>query len=850
LVTTIMMRRLSQLGGLLALGVVLLAGRAPAQVTVEATVDSTDVVFNKAFVLTIAINGAQNVSPPAIDDVEGFDVSYLGPSTQVSFVNGHMSASISHRYRVVPLRTGDLTLGPFALQVEGKRYETKPLTMHVAAASGGQRARGAAPSGAAGVRLVVTPAKREVYVGERVDLTVTLYVGNVRIRDLQYPAIAADGITVDKFSQPTEGSGELDGQRYHTVMLRTTMTPVRPGTVDLNVTMGMNQVIGRRGMDSLFDQFFPGDVKAIEVRADPSSFTVLPLPEQGKPADFTGAVGAFDFQLAAQPTTLDVGDPVTLRMEITGTGNLATVAAPSVPVDDRFRAYDAQPVKGEDGAERRVFEQVVIPKVADVHELPAVRFSFFDPSTRGYRTITRGPIALTVEAGHAARPEVVDAQAPAVEPPVAKAQPLGRDIVYIKDAPGALEPRRPHLYQRAWFGLVQLLPVGLFAVVWAYARRRDRLASDPRLVRFRHAGREARRALAGLDAGTAAADFYDELSAALAAYLSAKLDLPPGAVERERVLARLDGNACRSEMRGRVGAFFELVEQARYAPSAVAAAERDTALGLAKSIVEGLERERGLERHLAAGLTLALLCAGTLLAPALADQSSPQTEFFAGNQAYAAGRYAEAIRAYQAVRDAGHDSGALEFNLGNALVKDGQLARAIASYERARRLLPRDPDVQANLSYARELAQVSDDAAPLWQRLAFPFATRATGTELAVIASLCWWGLWLLLAARVLLSRWRVGLGRAAAVSAVAYLIVAASFGLRVAEIELRDAAIVTAAGGSSVRFEPSRTGTEHFPAAPGTALDVTEERDDWLQVRRADGRRGWIPRADVERLQ
>jgi hypothetical protein len=246
---------------------------------------------------------------------------------------------------------------------------------------------------------------------------------------------------------------------------------------------------------------------------------------------------------------------------------------------------------------------------------------------------------------------------------------------------------------------------------------------------------------------------------------------------------------------------------------------------------------------------LALLGAGVLLPAARADEATPQTAFFQGNQAYAAGHYGDAVRAYQSVLDAGQESGALDFNLGNALVKDGKLARAIASYERAHRRLPRDPDVQANLAYALELAQVPAEPAPLWQRVAFPLATRATGSELAVLATVCWWALWLLLGLRALVPRWRPGLDRAVWAAAGIWVIVAGNLGLRLADVDLRQTAIVTASGGSSVRFEPSATGTEHFPAPPGTALDVTEERDDWLQVRRSDGLRGWIPRNAVERV-
>jgi hypothetical protein len=134
--------------------------------------------------------------------------------------------------------------------------------------------------------------------------------------------------------------------------------------------------------------------------------------------------------------------------------------------------------------------------------------------------------------------------------------------------------------------------------------------------------------------------------------------------------------------------------------------------------------------------------------------------------------------------------------------------------------------------------------------LAFPFAGRANASELGLVVSLCWVAFWALLTARLLLPRLRVGLGRAAAVAAVGYLVLAGSFGLRLAEVELRDAAVVTAAGETPVRFEPSATGTQHFPVTAGTRLDVTEERDGWLQVRRDDGQRGWIQAEAVERLR
>jgi len=819
------------------------AGRAAAadpSISVHATVESNDVAVGEPFALTIEVDGAQNVPVPTVE-VDGFRSNYMGPSTQVSYINGKVSQTVSHRYRMIADRPGDFSLGPFVIGYENERYQTAPVPMHV-------RAAGAHPSGKAGgnddsLRLVVQPGKNEVYVGERVPLTVTLYVGSVGVRDLQFPTFEADGVTVEKFGQPEQDTEVVDGRRFTTVRLRTTMTALRPGPVELHATMEMNVSTSRRGADPFFDSMFGGNSKPAQVEAPPPTLTVLALPEAGKPAEFTGALGNFTFDLDAKPTSLDAGDPITLRMTIAGHGNLDGVEAPRVPNDDAFRRYDPQPVKGEDGPTKRVFEQVLIPKRPDVRAIPAVRFSFFDPETRAYQTISRGPIAIEVHAAAASKAAVMDAGSPTAPTP-ATAAPLGRDIVFIKDTPGTFAPRGSNS-RVAWLALLQLLPLLAFVGLWEVARRRDRLAADPRLMRFRAAGRETRQALAAVRVDDPQA--LDRVSTVLSAYLAAKLDLPPGGIERARVVARLNRAGVESALRERVERFLDLSEQARYTRGGDAAANGRAAHELAVAIVDGLERARTLERGL--GVLLVAFCLAAAGTVARADDQPPQAAFFQGNQAYAAAHYDAAVDAYDSVRRSGQTSGALEFNLGNAWVKRGDLGRAIAAYERAARLLPRDPDVAANLAFARDEAKIEVPTPPLWQRLLFPFAASMGGATLAGWTIALWWLFWSLLAVRLFIAGPRLALGRAATLIAALWLLVAASWTFRVVELDAANAAVVVAAGQTPARFEPSDSGTPHFTLTPGAALAVLEERDGWLQVRRADGLRGWIPADAVERV-
>ncbi|MGD9763675.1 MAG: BatD family protein [Candidatus Binatia bacterium] len=835
--------RTAAAGAIFALLLVLGVHASPAAepVSVSASVNARQVAVGEPFLLSIAIEGAQNAPVPVVEP-NSFQVQYAGPSTEVSFVNGKISARVTHRFRLVGERQGEFTLGPFAVEVGGERYETVPIAMRVGPAAG-PRQHPQLAGNPQSMWMVVQPARSEIYVGERVEVGVTLYAGDVRVRDVEFPVIHAEGVTVDKFPEPDQGSEVINGRRYTALRMRTTLTPIQPGTIELHTTMAMTAMTQSA---SLFDQFFGGDWQKLEVVAKPVQLDVLPLPEEGQPKDFSGAVGRFTFTLSAQPTELEAGDPITLRTEIAGVGNLAAVTAPAVPADDRFRRYDPQPVRGEDGADRRVFEQVVIPKSADVREIPALRFTFFDPEQRAYQVIERGPTPIEVRPGAAGKAQVLDAQ-PELPPRAEADAPLGRDLVYIKDAPGTFQ-RGERWYRGGWLAAaVAAPPLGFLAVV-GFARRRARIAADPRLARRRAAAREARRALAAMRAASTGSErFYDDLSSAVATYLAARLDLPPGAVERDTVIARLSQNGTAEALCERTRRFFALIEQARYAGGNTSTG-RDAALALALEIVDGLERARGLSRN------LGRLAVGVALATALGArayaEAPPEAEFFAGNQAYADGRYADAVRAYEAVRDAGWESGALFFNLGNAYMKNGELGRGLANYERAARLLPRDPDVAANLSFAREQAQLEEPAAPLWRRIIAPLAARATGAELASAFLIAWLALWAALALRYAVGRRRGGaLGYVAAAASVLALAIGLSFGRRMVEIESASRAVVIANEDLPARFEPSATGTEHFIVTPGAGVDVLETRNGWLQVRRADGRRGWLPADAVELL-
>ena len=827
--------------------VLLLPAVATAQINVHASLDPPQLQLGESAALSIEIQGAQNAPVPDIPAVDGLTVQYLGPATQVSIVNGRVTQSVTLRYSVAPSKAGAFTIGPLAVTIEGQRYDAGSVTLNVTqtgAAAGG----GGTTLGGEQLKLVLKAAKTELYLHERVPLSLLLYVGNVRVSDLQYPSLPGDGVAIDKLpEQPQQRREQTPQGAYQVVDFTTTLTPLRAGTLTVGpATMGLNQIVRGRGGDPFFGQLFGDSRRPVTLRSDPLVLNVLPLPEADRPADFGGAVGRFDVDVKAGPLALAAGDPVTVTTTIRGIGNLDALTAPAITGSDTLRVYPVQQGTASPGGGDRVFEQVVIPQRPGNVALPETRFSYFDPDARAYRTIVHPPIALTVRPSPQgqAPPQIVGGG-----PTRAKPESLGRDLVFIKDTPGTLVPIGTRRHRSLLFWGFQLIPLAAWLAASAFDRRRQRLTGDVRYARFTRAGRAARVGIADarqkLTAGDHAA-FYDAVARAVGDYLAAKLDLPPGGVTAEAVRDRLGRRGLPPELARNLEEFLATCERARFAPAADASAEMQRTIERADAIVRGLERERRLGRAVAAAALLLMSVASFGWAAPAAE--SPNTVFFRANTFYAEEHYAEAAAQYEEILAAGLESGNVHFNLGNAYFKAGDVGRAILSYERARRLIPGDPDLIANLGYARSLAGTTDEPS-VWARLLFPFADRFSSDGLLATASVLYTlVMGLLILARLVPASTRPG-RVAATVGAAALAVLLPSVAHRLLTVDLPTYAVVVAKEDATVRFEPSAGGTAHYQTKPGSVLRIVTQREGWAQVARDDGRRGWIEQSALATL-
>jgi len=241
-------------------------------------------------------------------------------------------------------------------------------------------------------------------------------------------------------------------------------------------------------------------------------------------------------------------------------------------------------------------------------------------------------------------------------------------------------------------------------------------------------------------------------------------------------------------------------------------------------------------------LSLALV-----LGTAATARAMPADDFKAANALYDAGKFSEAMAAYERIEP---KTANLLYNLGNACFRAGQVGRAVLNYERARRLAPRDPDILANLKFAEQKLGVDEVNAPpvAWQRFLRSVVNSHTPGEWSTYELA---GVWLAVVALGLLL-WARAARKALLMVAAAALAVTLMAGLALADQVLREGASPRAVAldrRTDARFAPLADATVHFQLTEGTEVAIREDRDQWLLVERADGQQGWVRRAAVERI-
>jgi hypothetical protein len=423
--------------------------------------------------------------------VDGIEVRGSSQSSQLSIINSNVTRRVTISYTLVPKRDGKFTIPPLEVLIGGRVLKTLPATLTVTPA---ETVNGAGDLAFAKISL----SKKTLYVGEVAPLEVQLYLDRDARWDLRsMPTLSGDGFTTQKFDKPSERNIELAGKPYTLVTFRTVITPGKAGKIEIGpvpANLAVSKPSRNRQRFDIFGRSLMDPAQEMTVSAPLLEIEVKPLPVAGRPKDFGGAVGKFEFNATGTPDRVKINEPVSMKLTIKGSGNFDRIGQPPLADPNGWTMYSAkQDFQASDnlGTEGvKTFELPVTPTVRQT-TMPVFAFSFFDPESAKYVTLKSVPSPLTVEGAPQVAlatpaPEPVKNAAPPKEEPK---KPAVQDILAnLPDIGTASAAFGPAMSPAVFFStLFAPVPVAFALVAWRRRRSDGKAARIAALRRERAA---------------------------------------------------------------------------------------------------------------------------------------------------------------------------------------------------------------------------------------------------------------------------------------------------------------------------------------------------------------------------
>ena len=558
-----------------------------AQEVVSAQVDRVNLSTDETLTLSVTVNAnATNLPNPTLPALDGFTIVGTGSSSQISIINGAMSAQMVYNYRLQPYQAGDLVIEPISLTLNGQTYTTNPITVKVVAGTGQTTApttpidpTAPTSSGFAGQDAFVeaevdNPAP---YLGQQVVYSFRYYEAADRFGFDQpnYEAPAFTGFWSESETEQDQYRVQAAGRMYRVTELRTTLFPSKTGQVTIEPARL-----------AIPGGFFS---RGANLQTEPVTLEVKPLPD-GAPDTFNGAVGQFSLDSSVDTTSGRVNEPITWQVTLRGQGNLNTLSDPEWPDLPGWRSFDSQATlntqtQAGQMSGSRVYERLLVPQAEGDFTIPSFTFSYFDPVGKRYETISTDPIPITIAVGdgtgsNSYTPES-DSEA-AVEAPVAETtdlKPVPAQLA-LSGQPITASP----LYWLAW-GVPALGLVGNFF----WQRRQQMRLANPAAVRRSKAGKKAKAALKQIDRSKP----HDEAAAlVLTTYLADKLGRPVVGLSRPALRYLLMEKGVATELIERIVVCLNEAEASRFAPTTVEDQPTLDLVQIVDRLIDDLEKSK------------------------------------------------------------------------------------------------------------------------------------------------------------------------------------------------------------------------------------------------------------------
>ena len=798
---------------------------------------------------------------------DAFEV-LMGPSrsSQSSFqiINGHtsQSSSITFTYIVVAVKNGNFTIPAAHITAAGKSVSSSTLKINVSGqAQSGQggssqrqqqmqsqpRAAGTPISGS-DLFIKVSANKKRVYEQEPILLTYKVYT-LVDLTQLEGKMPELNGFHTQEVPLPQQKSFKIEnvnGRPYRTVTWsQYVMFPQITGKLKIpGITFNGIVVQQNRNVDP-FEAFFNGGSGYVEVKkqiqAPGIEIQVDPLPQ--RPAGFSGGVGHFSISAQIDNPEVKANEAVKLRVIVSGVGNLKLIKQPVVEFPKDFDRYDAKVTdkskltsNGVEGS--MIYDFLAVPRHPGKFEIPPVEFTYYDTSSREYKTVKTQGFTLDVQKGTGGSATVSDFTGQE------DLKMLNKDIRYIKTGDTEQHDVNEFFFGSTDYWVALAVLALIFVSLFIVFRQRAIENADVVGQRAGKANKVATKRLrkaARLMKADKPSEFYDEVLRALWGYVGDKLNIPVEQLSRENISQQLEAHQVSADTISQFIGAIDECEYARYAPGDSTGNMNKVfeAAMMAITTIENNAKKRRAPKSVAV-LLLALLM--PLTAGAVTKEEA--------DSAYAQGHYQQAAKYYEELLQSGV-SVDIYYNLGNAYYRMDEMPRAVLNYERALLLSPGDRDVRFNLQMARSktIDKITPESEMFfvtwyhslvnltsvdgWARIAL------VTLALAIVLALLY-----LFASRI----WLRKLGFYGAFGLLIVFIVANYFAFaQKRSFTSRSGAIIMAPA-ATVKSTPAKQGTDLFILHEGTKVNITDgSMRQWKRIRVADGQEGWVETSQLE---
>lgn len=564
-----------------------------AQVQFEAKVSKTTLGLNERLRIDFVMNiDGDNFNEPSFD---GFRV-IAGPSQQVSqsWVNGRSSFEKIYSYYLLPSQKGTLTIRQATIEYNGQVYKTSPIKINVTAAVELPKdPNDTSVSADNNIYLVADISKTNPYINEPITVVYKLYfsynIGITNWRELNKPKYNDFWSQNIDIKQLVAEEGMFKGEKYRYVVLRKTVLypqksgklEIEPLSLDIDVQLPTN----RRNM---FGQMVLKDDNK-RVSAGAKTIMVRSLPEAGKPADFSGAVGNFDFKVTPSKTNLKNGESLDLVVSVSGKGNMKLFNLPKPVVPNALEMYDA--VHNEQvntslaGMSGKISDSyTIIPQYKGNYPIKPMQFSYFDLGSGTYKTLSSAEIMINVLDGP------TDTRAAASVNPDKNKIASSEQFKFIKLKTDLVPVAENDFFgSNLYLGLL-FAPFLILPLIVLFKNKKEAIDGDIVGNRIKMNNRLAKKYLSEAKKQISNKEpFYVALEKAMHNFLKAKLHIETSEMSKDNIKELLLNRNAKPEVVNDFIALTENCEVARYAPSSTATIQQD--FDKAVLIISELEKQ-------------------------------------------------------------------------------------------------------------------------------------------------------------------------------------------------------------------------------------------------------------------